>query len=94
MQIIDLENQSLVGMVLVLDAIATEMLSSYLHGLPADQRLAACGRISEQVAANGKVLVDLAPQAQTQNANRIQAASARIVKAAIDEILKQIGSKA
>ena len=90
MQIIDLENQSLVGSVLVLDAIATELLTFYLRGIPADQRGAACDRLVAQVAANGKALVDLAPQAQIGNANKIQAASARMIKAAITEALAEI----
>jgi hypothetical protein len=91
MQIADLENQSLVGMVVVLDAIATEMLTPYLKGLPADHRQAACDRISALVAANGKSLVDLAPQAMIANAQKIQAASSRLVKAAIAEALAEIG---
>lgn len=86
MQLVDLENQSLVGMVLVLDAIATEVLLSYLNQLPANQRQAVCDRMTAQVAANGKQLVDLAPKAQIANATKIQAAAARLIKAALAEI--------
>lgn len=92
MQIVDLENQSLVGMVLVLDAIATELLLAYLKGLPADQRQTACDRISAQVAENGKQLVDLAPKAQISNAQKIQAAAARMAKGAVTEALAEIGA--
>ncbi len=87
MQIVDLENQSLVGAVLVIDAIASEMLTFYLKGLPADQRQASIDRMSSQVAASGKSLVDLAPKTQIANAQKIQAAAARIMKAAATEAL-------
>ena len=90
MQIVDLENQSLVGTVLVLDAIVTEFMVAYLKMLPADQRQAACDRMSDQVASNGKKLVDLAPQAQISNATKIQAASARMVKAAVTEAMAEL----
>jgi hypothetical protein len=90
MQIIDLENQSLVGTVIVLEAIASEMLISYLKGLKADQRQAACTRISDQVAANGKAIVELAPKAQISNAQKIQAAAARMVKSAMADALAEL----
>jgi hypothetical protein len=90
MQIADLENQSLVGTVLVLDAVVTEMMMSHLRGLPSGERQAACDRISAQVAANGKQLVDLAPKAQIANAQKIQAAAARMVKAATSDALAEI----
>ena len=90
MQIVDLENQSLVGTVLVLDSIVTEVLTSYLKGMKADQRQAACDRISAQVASNGKQLVDLAPKAQITAAQKIQAASARMIKAAMVDALAEI----
>lgn len=91
MQIADLENQSLVGMVLVIDAVVTELLVPYLKDLPADQRQASMARMSDQVAANGKALVDMAPKAQIAAAQKIQAASARIMKAAMSEALAEIG---
>ncbi len=90
MQIVDLENQSLVGTVLVLEAVVTEMLAAYLRGIAADQRALACDRIAAQVAANGKTLVDLAPRAQIGNAQKIQAAAARMVKAAMTDALAEI----
>jgi stage III sporulation protein SpoIIIAA len=91
---IDLENQSLVGTVLVIDAIATELLGDYLKTLPADQRQAACDRISAMVAANGKQIVDLAPKPLLSNATKIQAAAARISKQVIGDALAAIGSQA
>jgi len=91
MKIIDLENQSLVGMVLVIDAVVSELLVPYLKALPSDQRQAAIARISDQVAANGKSVVDLAPKVQLANAQKIQAASARIVQAAMADALAEIG---
>ena len=80
MQITDLENQSLVGTVMVLDAVVTVILTSYLKSLPADERGAVHARIVAQVDDNGRQLMDLAPKAQVANALKIQAAAARMVR--------------
>lgn len=87
MRISDLENQSLVGTVMVLEAIATELMAAYLAGLPKPARDAAVARISDDVAANGKQLVEQAPKPMAGNALKIQAAAVRQMAAALQEAL-------
>ena len=91
MKIVDLENQSQVGWVVALDAIVSELLVPYLKGLSSDERQAAIDRMTDHAAGNGKQLVDLAPQAMLGNANKTQAAAARIMKSAIADALTEIG---
>lgn len=87
MRISDLENQSLVGTVMVLEALATELMTAYLRPLPAAERDAAIARMTADVAANGKQVVELAPKPQTGNALKIQAAGARQMAAVAQEVL-------
>lgn len=90
MQIVDLENQSLVGTVIVIEAIVSELLVEGLRPLAPADRAAALERIAGQVAANGKAIIDLAPKAQLGNAQKIQAAAARMIKAASSEALAEL----
>lgn len=90
MRISDLENQSLVGTVMVLEAIATELLAGYLRGLAPADRDAALARMSADVAANGKQLVELAPKPQAGNALKTQASAARQMAAVAQEALALI----
>lgn len=93
MRISDLENQSLVGTVMVLEAIATEMLAAYLKPLPAAERTAALARMSDDVAANGKQLVDLAPKVNVGAAQKIQASAIRQMAAVAQEVLAASGTE-
>lgn len=90
MQFVDTESQSLVGMVIVVDAIVTELLTPYLRSLAPDARQAAIARITEQVTANGKHIVDMAPQAMVGSANKIQAAASRLADSAIKDAMAEI----
>lgn len=69
-------------------------ISDYLKGLPADQRQAACDRVTAMVAANGKQIVDLAPKPLLSSGTKIQAAAARICKQVIGDALAAIGAQA
>lgn len=93
MRISDLENQSLVGTVMVLEALATELLAAYLKPLPEADRKAALVRMSDDVAANGKQLVDLAPKMNVGAALKIQASAARQMAAVAQEVLAAIGTE-
>jgi hypothetical protein len=90
MQFVDTESQSFVGMIVVIEAIATELLTGYLRKIPADQRQVAIDRIEAQVIANGKRIVDMAPKVQLDGAVKIQAAALRLVKAATTDALAEI----
>ena len=90
MRISDLENQSMVGTVMVLEAIAIEVLTGYLKRLSPDDRKAAMERMTADVLANAKQVVDMAPKAQLANAQKIQAAATRIMAAAAAEALATV----
>ena len=90
MRISDLENQSMVGTVMVLEAIAIEVLTAHLKGLSMDDRKAAIDRMSADVTANAKQVVEMAPKPQLANAQKIQAAATRIMTAAAAEALAAV----
>lgn len=90
MRISDLENQSMVGTVMVLEAIAIEVLTAHLKGLSPDDRKAAIDRMSADVTANAKQVVEMAPKPQLANAQKIQAAATRIMAAAAAEALAAV----
>ena len=90
MKIADVENRNLVAMVLAIDGIVSEMLSTYLAMMPAASREAACTRITAEVADNGRRLVELAPKQHIDNATVIQAASARLIKAALADAMATV----
>lgn len=90
MRISDLENQSMVGTVIVLEAIAIEVLVGHLQRLPPDAREASIARMTADVTANSKQVVDMAPKAQAGNALKIQAAALRIMAAAAQEAMEAV----
>lgn len=91
MRISDLENQSMVGTVMVLEAIAVELLVAHLKGLSADERKASIDRMTADVTDNAKQMVEMAPKPQLANAQKIQAAAMRIMAAAAAEALAKVG---
>ena len=88
MRISDLENQSMVGTVIVLEAIATELLAAHLRRLKPEERDTAVKRMTADVAANAKQVVEQAPKPLLANALKIQAAATRLMEAAAAEALK------
>lgn len=96
MRISDLENRSVVGTVIVLQAIATELLAAHLKALPESDRPAAIARIVADATANGKQLVEMAPKdkpAVRANAEFIQSAALRQMDAAVKEALAAVDAK-
>lgn len=91
MRISDLENQSMVGTVMVLEAVAVELLVAHLKGLAADERKASIDRMTADVTDNAKQMVEMAPKPQLANAQKIQAAAMRIMAAAAAEALAKVG---
>lgn len=77
---------------MVLQAIATELLVSHMKSLPADQRQAAIERMTADVTANGKHVVDMAPKEKLDGARFIQAAASRQMAATVTEVIAAIGA--
>ena len=58
MRISDLENRSMVGTMIVLQAIVGDMFSAHLKALPEGERQAAIARVTADVTANARQLVE------------------------------------